>query len=179
MNDDSVAATAAAHVTDQHSSHTTLTLQHAAQHNAHTQVRTLTGHTARIGCMDWAGHVLATGSRDRSVLLRDSRSPEHFVSKLAGHKQEVCGLKWSLDGQQVCISNCKSLPKWRVCLRLPRLDCTAAHYHIGSTTVLFTSYRVLCVLFAHMYALSRWFSASIDSQQMRVLLVAVSRMSAA
>ena len=26
---------------------------------------------------------------------------EHYTSKLSGHKQEVCGLKWSFDGQQL------------------------------------------------------------------------------
>mmetsp|Transcript_48915 Transcript_48915/g.113098 ORF Transcript_48915/g.113098 Transcript_48915/m.113098 type:complete len:206 (+) Transcript_48915:902-1519(+) len=29
------------------------------------------------------------------------RVQEHFTSKLSGHKQEVCGLKWSFDGQQL------------------------------------------------------------------------------
>ena len=29
------------------------------------------------------------------------RVPEQFISKLVGHKQEVCGLKWSFDDQQL------------------------------------------------------------------------------
>lgn len=29
------------------------------------------------------------------------RVAEHYTSQLSGHKQEVCGLKWSLDGQQL------------------------------------------------------------------------------
>jgi len=31
--------------------------------------------------------------------LRDLRSKNSFESKLAAHKQEVCGLKWSFDDQ--------------------------------------------------------------------------------
>jgi hypothetical protein len=31
------------------------------------------------------------------IYLRDFRAPSHFTSRLEGHKQEVCGLKWSFD----------------------------------------------------------------------------------
>ena len=33
--------------------------------------------------------------------MRDIRAAEPFVSKMTGHRQEVCGLKWSFDDQQV------------------------------------------------------------------------------
>jgi len=45
--------------------------------------------------------VLASGSRDRLILLRDVRVRESYVSKLQGHKQEVCGLRWSFDDNQL------------------------------------------------------------------------------
>ena len=64
-------------------------------------VRSFTGHSARIGSMAWNGNLLSTGSRDRQILHRDLRAPGEFVSRLAGHKQEVCGLKWSFDEQQL------------------------------------------------------------------------------
>ena len=51
--------------------------------------------------MSWMGHTLASGSRDRLIYLRDVRAKEPFVTKLAGHKQEVCGLKWSADESQL------------------------------------------------------------------------------
>lgn len=41
----------------------------------------------------WSSHMLASGSRDKCILLRDVRLPDHFVDKLAGHRSEVCGLK--------------------------------------------------------------------------------------
>lgn len=44
---------------------------------------------------------LSSGSRDRSILHRDARAPNEYVIKLAAHKQEVCGLKWSPDGKQL------------------------------------------------------------------------------
>lgn len=44
---------------------------------------------------------LQSGSRDRNILLRDVRADSHYISKLVGHKQEVCGLKWSFDDNQL------------------------------------------------------------------------------
>lgn len=41
--------------------------------------------------------MLSTGSKDKTILHRDLRSPSDFVGKSVGHKQEVCGLKWSFD----------------------------------------------------------------------------------
>ena len=72
-------------------------------------VRTLSGHCNRVGSLAWNSHVLASGSRDRSVLLHDPRAVSvgsgatngSVVSQLLCHKQEVCGLKWSPDEQQL------------------------------------------------------------------------------
>jgi cell division cycle 20-like protein 1 (cofactor of APC complex) len=63
-------------------------------------VNTLNGHTARVGALAWNYDLLCSGSRDRNVYLRDIRVPSYEGErKLAGHKQEVCGLKWSPDHQ--------------------------------------------------------------------------------
>jgi WD40 repeat protein len=35
------------------------------------------------------------------IYLRDVRAPSHFTSRLEGHKQEVCGLKWSFDNMSL------------------------------------------------------------------------------
>lgn len=61
------------------------------------RIRTLEGHSSRIGVLAWSESSLASGSRDKSILLRDLRSGDNFYERLVGHKQEVCGLKWSFD----------------------------------------------------------------------------------
>ncbi|CAI5960897.1 unnamed protein product, partial [Closterium sp. NIES-65] len=65
------------------------------------RVRSMGGHRVRVGAMAWAANVLATGSRDRSVLQRDVRSPVDFVARLTAHRSEVCGLKWSPDDREL------------------------------------------------------------------------------
>jgi cell division cycle 20-like protein 1 (cofactor of APC complex) len=42
---------------------------------------------------------LSSGSKDKSILNRDLRVKDHYISKIEGHKQEICGLKWSFDDQ--------------------------------------------------------------------------------
>eukprot|EP01017_Pseudomicrothorax_dubius_P035312 TRINITY_DN4929_c0_g1_i3.p1 TRINITY_DN4929_c0_g1~~TRINITY_DN4929_c0_g1_i3.p1 ORF type:complete len:513 (+),score=70.85 TRINITY_DN4929_c0_g1_i3:147-1685(+) len=66
------------------------------------KIRVLNGHGARVGTLAWNSAILASGSRDKSILYRDVRTMQNFTSKLSGHKQEVCGLKWSFDEQQLC-----------------------------------------------------------------------------
>ena len=57
------------------------------------------GHRGRVGCLDWRGDVLASGSRDRGVACRDVRvSPRKTVARWKAHRQEVCGLRWSPGG---------------------------------------------------------------------------------
>lgn len=68
---------------------------------AERRLRTMTGHSARISSLAWNAHVLSTGSRDRSILHRDVRMPAQSIAKLTGHKQEVCGLKWNQDTEQL------------------------------------------------------------------------------
>ncbi|CAM9232056.1 unnamed protein product [Chrysoparadoxa australica] len=65
------------------------------------RIRTMTGHSARVSSMSWSSHVLASGSRDRLIFLRDVRVARQHISTLAGHKQEVCGLRWSFDDSQL------------------------------------------------------------------------------
>ncbi|MBW0490207.1 hypothetical protein O181_029922 [Austropuccinia psidii MF-1] len=65
------------------------------------RIRSMEGHESRIGCMDWNDYILSTGSRDRSIAHRDVRAPQHWVSRLNCHKQEVCGLKWNSSINQL------------------------------------------------------------------------------
>ncbi|PSN47858.1 Fizzy-related protein [Blattella germanica] len=64
------------------------------------QVNKMQGHSARVGALAWNGDVLSSGSRDRLILQRDVRTPGLVAERrLVGHRQEVCGLKWSPDNQ--------------------------------------------------------------------------------
>lgn len=60
------------------------------------------GHSNRVSSISWNSSILSTGSRDKTILHRDPRSHMPYISKLVGHKQEICGLKWSPDEQQLC-----------------------------------------------------------------------------
>eukprot|EP01122_Echinamoeba_exundans_P007501 TRINITY_DN2331_c0_g1_i1.p1 TRINITY_DN2331_c0_g1~~TRINITY_DN2331_c0_g1_i1.p1 ORF type:complete len:750 (+),score=81.08 TRINITY_DN2331_c0_g1_i1:399-2648(+) len=70
-------------------------------------VREWTGHSARVGTIAFCAdrQWLATGSRDKSIIIRDlrvassrsnaSETDSSILFKLTQHRQEVCGLKWS------------------------------------------------------------------------------------
>ncbi|KAK8589153.1 hypothetical protein V6N12_023557 [Hibiscus sabdariffa] len=65
------------------------------------RVRTMEGHRLRVGALAWSTSLLSSGSRDKSILQRDIRAPDDFVSKLSGHKSQICGLKWSYDNHEL------------------------------------------------------------------------------
>ncbi|CAM9426506.1 unnamed protein product, partial [Sphacelaria rigidula] len=62
------------------------------------RLRTMNGHSARVGALSWNQHVLTTGSRDTTAVHHDVRSRHHAVGTMRAHTQEVCGLAWSPDG---------------------------------------------------------------------------------
>jgi len=68
---------------------------------ANRQLRNMKGHTARVGSLAWNGPILTTGGRDGLIINHDVRIRDHIVQTFRGHEQEVCGLKWSLSGQQL------------------------------------------------------------------------------
>ena len=77
---------------------------------AEKMIRKFNGHSMRVGALGWKGTsyggstLLASGSRDRLVCLRDPRSDQAFEHKLIAHKQEVCGLKWSFGERSMLAS---------------------------------------------------------------------------
>jgi cell division cycle 20-like protein 1 (cofactor of APC complex) len=61
-------------------------------------LRTFEGHEGRVGALTWSNsNILSSGSKDKSILNRDLRVRDNYISRLEGHKQEICGLKWSFD----------------------------------------------------------------------------------
>ncbi|XP_044538687.1 fizzy-related protein homolog [Gracilinanus agilis] len=60
----------------------------------------LEGHAARVGVLAWNADQISSGGRDTMILQRDIRAPRAQSERwLLGHRQEVCGLKWSVDHQ--------------------------------------------------------------------------------
>ncbi|CAD7925970.1 unnamed protein product [Amoebophrya sp. A120] len=89
------------------------------------KLRTMGGHKGRVGSMAWNGYVLSTGSRDHQILHRDVRQQVHYMARLQGHKQEVCGLKWSFDdGQLASGGNDNKLLIWNLRSTSPVLKFT-------------------------------------------------------
>lgn len=65
--------------------------------------------------------MLASGSRDKTINLRDLRlNQRSIIQKYEGHTQEVCGLKWSFDGNQLASGgNDNKLITWSSASNIP------------------------------------------------------------
>lgn len=64
-------------------------------------LRTMRGHSLRVGALAWNEHILTSGARDRTIYHRDVRVPEQYIRELHGHKQEVCNLEWNTETNQL------------------------------------------------------------------------------
>eukprot|EP01043_Picozoa_sp_COSAG02_P000806 COSAG02_NODE_16_length_56207_cov_9.816122_23_plen_524_part_00 len=64
-------------------------------------IRSMKGHHHRVSSLAWNGNQLSSGSRDAMIFNHDVRATTHHQSTLQGHRQEVCGLRWSPDGKQL------------------------------------------------------------------------------
>lgn len=62
-------------------------------------IRKYEDHKERVGAISLYGNMLLTGSRDKSIVMRDTRIARKSVMTFLNHQQEVCGLKWNTDGQ--------------------------------------------------------------------------------
>lgn len=62
------------------------------------KVTELNPHQERVTCMGWRNEILlATGSRDRTINLIDSRTNQS-AGQFWGHRQEICGIFWQPGG---------------------------------------------------------------------------------
>eukprot|EP00121_Abeoforma_whisleri_P006507 Awhi_evm1s5918 len=64
-------------------------------------LRTMKGHNSRVGSLAWNKHILSSGSRAGEIHHSDVRIQQHLTHSNQSHSHEVCGLKWSADGNQL------------------------------------------------------------------------------
>ncbi|XVF23920.1 hypothetical protein REPUB_Repub13aG0081600 [Reevesia pubescens] len=89
------------------------------------RVRTMGGHQTRTGVLAWNSRILSSGSRDRNILQHDLRVSSDYISKLVGHKSEICGLKWSHDDRELASGgNDNQLLVWNQHSQQPILKLT-------------------------------------------------------
>ena len=66
------------------------------------QIRTMKGHTQRVCSLSWNSYILSSGGKDGKILSHDVRQAKHLLTTQSAHQDfEVCGLKWSPDGNQL------------------------------------------------------------------------------
>jgi cell division cycle 20, cofactor of APC complex len=65
------------------------------------RLRTMRGMADRVPSLAWNKNILSSGCRNGVIYHSDVRVADHLVGSLHGHTQEVCGLKWSPDGEQL------------------------------------------------------------------------------
>ena len=58
-------------------------------------------HSTRVGVVSLNESLLASGSKDNSISLRDIRQNPNLYTGLFGHRQEVVGLKWDESGNNL------------------------------------------------------------------------------
>ena len=88
----------------------------------HSTVRSYADHKGRVGALAWAGPLLATGGKDRAIVLRDVRSPRIAESVLkSAHASDVTGLKWAPDWRSLASGGADHLVHiWDASLARPR-----------------------------------------------------------
>lgn len=65
------------------------------------RLRSMSGHSARVGALCWNSHVISSGARSGQIIHHDVRQREHIIGTVNAHNQEICGLKWSHDGKHL------------------------------------------------------------------------------
>lgn len=53
----------------------------------HKLLRTFEGHEGRVGALSWSSsNILSSGSKDKTILNRDIRVRDPYISRLEGHR---------------------------------------------------------------------------------------------
>jgi len=66
--------------------------------NKKIKIREIEAHSDRISSLAWNGYVVSTGSKDKLIKNFDVRIQDSEISKIRQHKQEVCALRYSPEG---------------------------------------------------------------------------------
>ena len=66
--------------------------------NKSTKIREIEAHSERISSLAWNGYIVTTGSKDKLIKNFDVRCQDSEISKIRQHKQEVCALRYSPEG---------------------------------------------------------------------------------
>ena len=66
--------------------------------NKSAKIREIEAHSDRISSLAWNGYVVTSGSKDKVIKNFDVRCQESEISKIRQHKQEVCALRYSPEG---------------------------------------------------------------------------------
>ncbi|VDN05660.1 unnamed protein product [Thelazia callipaeda] len=74
-------------------------------------LRTMQTQISRVGCLSWRQHVLSAGCRSGRIYHHDVRVRDFQIGSFSGHRQEICGLVWSPDGQYLASGGGDNLVK--------------------------------------------------------------------
>ncbi|CAB4494215.1 unnamed protein product [Rhizophagus irregularis] len=86
------------------------------------KIRSMLGHTARVGVITWNKHIISSGCKDGNIWHHDTRVAQHKVAELIDHTSEVCGLKWNSNGDQLASGgNDNRVNIWDARASTPRL----------------------------------------------------------
>ena len=66
--------------------------------NKKIKIREIEAHNNRVSCLSWNDYILSSGSKDRYIKNFDIRMKCPEISKIKRHKQEICSLKYSIEG---------------------------------------------------------------------------------
>ena len=66
--------------------------------NKKVKIREIEAHSDRISSLAWNGYIVSTGSKDKLIKNFDVRIQDSEISKIRQHKQEVCALRYSPEG---------------------------------------------------------------------------------
>ena len=63
-----------------------------------SKIREIYAHKDKVTCLSWNSYVLSSGSKDKIIKNFDVRNKNAEISKIEKHKQIICSLKYSPEG---------------------------------------------------------------------------------